>query len=143
MPKRLIIAPLMLLLSLFASGSVMADTVNVTAAELEALISEGVQVIDVRRPEEWKHTGIIEGSELLTFFDRQGKYDAEAWLASVSKFAKPENPVALICHTGVRSTVVSRWLTAEQGYTKIYNVTDGILGWKNAGKSLQKPPAAD
>ncbi|MEE9319655.1 MAG: rhodanese-like domain-containing protein [Granulosicoccus sp.] len=143
MLKRLIITPLMLVLSLIASGSVLADTVNVTVAELEALISEGVQVIDVRRAEEWKHTGVIEGSELLTFFDRQGRHDAEAWLAAASKFAKPENPVALICHTGVRSTVVSRWLTAEQGYTKIYNVTDGILGWKNAGKSLQKPTTTE
>lgn len=142
MLKRLIIAPLMLALSLIASGGVLAETINVTITELEALIGEGVKVVDVREAVEWKQTGVIEGSELLTFFDRQGRYDAEAWLTSVNEFAKPESPIALICLTGVRSRVVSQWLTNEQGYTKIYNVTDGIVGWKNAGKSLEKPPTS-
>ena len=52
-----------------------ADVIQIDSAELQRLRAEGVSVIDVRRPEEWSKTGVIEGSHLLTFFDAEGRYD--------------------------------------------------------------------
>jgi diacylglycerol kinase len=34
---------------------------------LKALLAQGVQIYDIRRPEEWRSTGVVEGSRKLTF----------------------------------------------------------------------------
>ena len=80
-----------------------AEVIDVDSAGLERLRAEGVAVIDVRRPEEWRKTGVIEGSHLLTFFDRKGRYDLEQWLPALAAIAESGEPVALICRSGNRS----------------------------------------
>ena len=50
-----------------------AEVVNVDNAELARLAASGVPVIDVRTEGEWKQTGVIGGSKLVTYFDEQGK----------------------------------------------------------------------
>ena len=42
---------------------------NVDNAQLKTLIAQGVPVYDIRRPEEWRQTGVVEGSRTLTFVD--------------------------------------------------------------------------
>jgi len=56
-----------------------AELIHITDEKLLALIDAGTPVIDVRRADEWKKTGVIEDSHLLTFFDKRGRYDAPAW----------------------------------------------------------------
>ena len=57
---------------LTGAGPLHADVTLVDNAALERLMRRGVPVIDIRTPEEWRQTGIIEGSHMLTFFDAQG-----------------------------------------------------------------------
>lgn len=41
---------------------------NLSSAELMTQQSNGVVIVDIRRNEEWKDTGIINGAETITAF---------------------------------------------------------------------------
>ncbi len=123
--------------ALLVVGSVplQADVIHVDGAGLERLRAEGVAVIDVRRAEEWRDTGVIEDSHLLTFFDKKGRYDLDQWLPALAAIAESDQPVALICRSGKRSGRVARLLDEQFGYRQVYTARDGILGWLDEGRS--------
>ena len=105
---------------------------------LERLLERGVPIIDIRTPEEWHETGVIEGSHLLTFFDAQGRYDFRAWLTGLTDIASRDEPFALICASGGRSGLVSRILDAHLGYQHVHDVPGGIARW-----ALENRPTVD
>ena len=119
----------------FGAMPLHADVIQVDSAGLERLRAEGVAVIDVRRPEEWRKTGVIEGSHLLTFFDRKGRYDLDQWLPALAAIAESDQPVAFICRSGKRSGKVARLLDEQFGFRHVYTARDGILGWLEEGRS--------
>ena len=112
-----------------------ADVIQVDSAGLERLRATGVAVIDVRRAEEWRETGVIEGSHLMTFFDKKGRYDLDQWLPALAAIAESDQPVAFICRSGKRSGKVARLLDEQFGYRHVYTAQDGILGWIDEGRS--------
>ena len=122
-------------LLVFGAMPLHADVIQVDSAGLERLRAEGVAVIDVRRPEEWRETGVIEGSHLLTFFDKKGRYDLDRWLPALAAIAESDKPVAFICRSGKRSGKVARLLDEQFGYRHVYTARDGILGWVEEGRS--------
>ncbi|WP_457676951.1 rhodanese-like domain-containing protein [Thiolapillus sp.] len=124
-----------LLLSLPAGAAVT----NIDNEELEKLISQGVPIIDIRRPDEWRQTGVVKGSHLITFFDKRGNYNVRAWLDKLAPIAGKDDPFILICRTGNRTGTVSRFLDQKLGYSKVYNVQKGITDWIAKGKPVVKP----
>lgn len=106
-----------------------AEVTLVDSVALKRLMQRGVPVIDIRTPEEWRETGIIEGSHLLTFFDAQGRYDVRAWLSELAAIATPDESIALICHSGGRSALVSQFLDSQVGYQRVHDVPGGIERW--------------
>ena len=117
-----------------------ADVIDVDSAGLERLRADGVPVIDVRRAEEWRKTGVIEGSHLLTFYDADGRYDLERWLPALSQIAESGQAVAFICRSGKRSGRVARMLDERFGYSRVYTAREGILGWIGEGRSTVERP---
>ena len=117
-----------------------ADVIDVDSVGLERLRADGVPVIDVRRAEEWRKTGVIEGSHLLTFYDADGRYDLERWLPALGQIAESGQPVAFICRSGKRSGRVARMLDERFGYSRVYTARDGILGWIGEGRSTVERP---
>lgn len=115
----------------FAARAKVTDIDN---AELAKLTASGVPVIDVRTSPEWEQTGIVPGSHLPTFFDARGKSDPAAWLQKAKAIARPGDPLIVICRSGNRSGVVSRFLSEQAGYTKVYNVKHGMIGWSREGR---------
>ena len=105
---------------------------NVDNAALEALIDDGVKIVDVRRPDEWRATGVIPGSALLTAFDARGRFNPD-FPAAFEALVNRGEDVILICRSGNRSTVLARALSAQAGYTHVYNVAGGIVGWMEDG----------
>lgn len=105
---------------------------NIDNLQLKTLQAQGVPVYDIRRTDEWAQTGVVEGSKRLTFVDDKGRVNPEF----VEKFTTAVNkndPVILICRTGNRTDTLSRALVEQLGYTKIYNVKNGITRWISEG----------
>jgi len=100
---------------------------NIGNAELKTLLAQGTPLYDIRRPEEWRQSGVVESSRKLTFVDAAGRVNPQFLPRFNAEVAK-DAPVILICRTGNRTNALARELAA-QGYSKIYNVRDGISGW--------------
>ena len=114
----------------FAYGE--ASFSNIDSQQLKTLQAQGVPVYDVRRPEEWKQTGVVEGSKRLTFVDENGKVTPD-FVEKFTQAVGKNDPVILICRTGSRTDALSRALAQQLGYTKIYNVKNGITRWIGEG----------
>ena len=131
-----------LLIALFALG-LGACTVepppytNVDNAGLKKLVDEGIPLFDVRRPEEWRETGVVKGSRLLTFVDEAGRVKP-GFLETLTQRISPDQPVALICRTGNRTDVLARYLVDKLGYQQVYNVREGITGWIGDGLPVNR-----
>lgn len=113
--------------------SARAEIIDIDNAELDRLTRSGVVVIDIRTQPEWEETGIVAGSKLLTFFDERGRADPAAWLEKVKPYAKPDQPVVVICRSGNRTKAVSQFLSQRAGYSTVYNVKNGINRWLKEG----------
>lgn len=122
-------------LSLLAP-SAQADITPASNAELRRLIAEGIAVVDVRTVGEWRQTGVVGGSQLITLVDESGQADPAAWLGALDKVVPPGQPVALICRSGNRSGKAALLLEQRDPRRKIYNVRDGITGWLGAGEPV-------
>jgi rhodanese-related sulfurtransferase len=107
--------------------------IQVKSVDVPDLLNHGAAIVDIRRPEEWQLTGIVAGSELLTFFDAQGQSQPEEWLRQLNAIVADERPLVLICRTGHRTSLICEYLIEVTSRAKIYNVADGIFGWLGAG----------
>ncbi|MDU9003958.1 rhodanese-like domain-containing protein [Sedimentitalea todarodis] len=114
---------------------------KLTVAEAHQQAVEGnVVLIDIRRPQEWRHTGVPDGAALLDM----RRDDFEPALATI---VGPDRsrPIALICARGVRSARLALELT-DAGYTNIIDVPEGMLGsaagpgWLDAGLPVNSAP---
>ena len=123
-------------LTLF-SQLTFADIQKVNTSNLKNLILDGVPIIDIRTSKEWIETGIIEGSHLITFFNKKGEVNLGQWLFKFDKIADKQKPFILICRSGRRTGVVSKYLNKNFDFVKIYDAADGINGWK---KSIKLSP---
>jgi len=128
---------LVLATSLSLALPVVADVTELDNTKLNELIASGVPVIDVRREDEWLKTGVIKGAHKLTFFDRQGRYDAAKWLQSLDAIVAKNEPFVLICAAGVRSKVISKLLDKRLGYSGVHNHTRGMNDWLKKGLPVE------
>ena len=87
------------------------------AAETKSLI-----LVDVRRPDEWKQSGVPASASLNSMHQR-GFLERMDKLTRGRKDAK----IALICATGGRTTLLSTELE-KRGYTNLFNVREGMFG---------------
>ena len=92
-----------------------AEIVHVDSGGLHRLLADDVAVVDIRTLEEWRQTGTIEGSHLLTLFDADGDHEDDAWPWTLDAVAGAGQPVALICHGGKCSLKASRLLDGQPG----------------------------
>lgn len=110
---------------------------EVDNGRLSELMEEGVTLVDVRRPDEWAETGVVEGSHLLTAFDERGNL-VETFPADLHRLVKPDEPVAIICRVGNRTGLLAWAMRGQAGYEEVYNVTDGITAWIAEGRPVKK-----
>jgi len=110
---------------------------NVDNGALEALLEKGTRIVDLRRQDEWDQTGVIAGSERLTAFDARGQFNRE-FPTAFQSLVKQDEEVIVICWQGHRSSMIANMLAEQGGYTKVYNVTEGIQKWLKDGKPVVK-----
>lgn len=120
-----------LLAALAPGGGLAAErTIGVRDA-LEGVRSGALTLVDVRSPQEWRKTGLPEGAEAVTIHGPEG---LPGFVAAIRERLGEggDQPIALICATGVRSTAASRALRAA-GFTRVLNVREGLFGNQTDG----------
>lgn len=119
-----------------ATGAYAADSIVSAPATHEAAMTGDVTIVDVRSPLEWRQTGIAAGAKTVTIHNRMGP---KAFIAEMVKAVGGDKSrrVALICAAGVRSARALKILTAA-GFTRIQNVSEGMLGRPDAGPGWLK-----
>ena len=110
---------------------------NLDNTQLKAMLAQNIPVYDVRRPEEWRQTGVIETSQLLTFIDANGRVKAD-FMSRFTAAVGKNDPVILICRTGNRTSSLARHLVEKMGYTQVYNVRNGITRWIRDGEAIKR-----
>jgi rhodanese-related sulfurtransferase len=94
---------------------------EVSVKELKQMIDaqEDIQLIDVREPSEYQ-AAHLDGLLIPLSTVPQ----------NVDKISK-EKKVIVHCRSGKRSANAILFLEANHGYTNLYNLTGGILAWKD------------
>jgi rhodanese-related sulfurtransferase len=96
---------------------------QITATELNQLLGDPktTQLLDVRNDDEVAR-GVIRGALHIPLH----------LLPMRRKELDDETPLAIYCHSGVRSMYACEYL-AQQGYGQLFNLHGGILAWGTAG----------
>ncbi len=127
-----------IMLTLSLSSCFEPPYTNITNEQLKTLLEQGIPIYDVRRPEEWRKTGVVEDSRLLTFVDKSGRLKPD-FLPRFTAEVDKNQPVILICRTGNRTDALARHLVEKLGYTQVYNVRDGITRWIAEKQPVVRP----
>ena len=125
---RLPIASVLLLLITLTGCFEPPPYNNLDNQQLKSMLQQRTQIFDIRRPEEWRETGVIANSKLLTFVDANGRV-IPGFLQRFTSVVSKDDPVILICRTGNRTDVLARHLVTKMGYSQVYNVRHGITEW--------------
>ena len=131
--KKLLLALVLSVISAFAYK-------NIDNKELEQLVADGAVVVDVRLDEEWRETGVLPGSLLITYFDRYSRPMMKEFLSGM-KTSVPDKSrtIVVVCKSGQRSLIASQALDKD-GYKSVYNLKQGIIGWVYERRKLSKYP---
>jgi rhodanese-related sulfurtransferase len=98
-----------------------------TATEAHAQAQAGtLTLIDIRRPDEWRQTGVAQDALRINMAHPQG---ASGFVQQVAaELGGDRNaPIGLICRTGNRTTHMQQALR-EAGFTRVYNIREGMVG---------------
>ena len=105
-----------------------ADIVDVNNKQITELSQNNIPIVDIRRSSEWDQTGVIPNSILLTFFDKEGKYNLDEWYEKLRLQVDVDKPIILICRTGRRTSIIAKMM--DKKFDKvIYNAKGGITSW--------------
>ena len=136
MKKKLLALTFFFLLN---SIQLFAEIYEVDNEKIKMLLENSVPLIDIRTEGEWRETGIINNSYLLTFFDNEGNYDFKKWMIEVGEIADENGPVIIMCRSGRRSRIVSNMIIKENNEYLIYHATNGIKSWIESSNRTVKP----
>lgn len=89
---------------------------------------KGVLLLDVRTPAEYKEDGHIPNSILIPV------QVLPQYIKDIEKFK--DKKILVYCRSGNRSAVASKFLE-QNGFKQVYNLKDGIIGWKKAGLPVE------
>ena len=118
--------------------SAIADVIDINNDQIKELIKLNTPIIDIRTSPEWDQTGVVPNSLLLTFFDKNGKYNFESWYNKLIKITKKGQPIILICRSGRRTKIVAEMMNSKFNYV-IYNAKYGIKSWIKSNLKTVKP----
>ena len=124
---------------MISSMSLFAEIVEVNNDKIDKLIKVGIPLVDIRTESEWYETGVIDQSNLLTFFDKYGNSKVEEWITKFEKIAGRKDPVIIICRSGRRSRVVANYLVQKENYLTVYHATNGIKSWIESNNKIVEP----
>ena len=123
----------LLLLIILPLNVATAESIELEVKKVTELVLGEALIIDIRRKEEWEQTGIINGSMLSTFFEKDGTSNEKSFLSKLREQASPDQTILLICRTGRRTKVATQYIISNTEFKKVFSVLGGITEWKSQG----------
>jgi rhodanese-related sulfurtransferase len=122
---RLTVATALILLSISACSRDAGPTLTAPEAHAQAQAGQ-LTLIDIRRPDEWRQTGVADGAIRINMIHPQG---VPGFVRQVGAEldGQRDTPIGLICRTGNRTTHMQQALR-EAGFTRVYNIKEGMVG---------------
>ena len=117
---------------------VNAEVIHIDNRELSNLIEKEVKIIDVRTKNEWKSTGIIKGSFLISLLNNNKKFIFEDWYEMFKNKFGNNKSIVFICASGVRSNYISHLVKKKEPDLKVYNLKKGINYWIRSGNIIYR-----
>lgn len=118
---------------------------NVDAAKVADLKAGGAKIVDIRMPQEWADTGVIDGAALIQAFGNNGRI-IENFPPNFEAAVSREDSVVIVgSGDDQRAALVALILVERAGYSNVYNLAGGVEGWSEDGRNLSAPktePAA-
>ena len=97
---------------------------------------DGAIIIDIRREDEWREIGVIDGAIKITAFGKNGNIDPEFQKKFLNITPSQNTPIMLYCHIGGRTTSLGNALINQLGYKNVSHLTGGIAGWLADGNKI-------
>jgi len=117
-------------------GGAQAQNVTLEALSGATLAADdSLLLVDIRTPEEWKQSGVIDGALLLTYST------PEAFLKVVGPQLKPGQRIGLICRSGNRTSRAAKQI-APLFKGEIVDVQGGMNRVLGQGYQPVKPTRA-
>jgi rhodanese-related sulfurtransferase len=109
-------------------GEAGATPLPISAGELQTRLQAGetIQLVDVREDNELAVARLPYPVLHLPLSRSQ------EWIGQIDSLIEPQQPVAVLCHAGVRSWHFGCWLIQEQGHPQVWNLQGGIDAWSVA-----------
>ena len=117
---------------------VNAEVINIDNRKLSNLIEKEVKIIDVRTQNEWKSTGIIKESFLVSLLNKNKKFIFEEWYEIFKNKFDKNKSIIFICASGVRSNYISHLVKKKKPDLIVYNLKKGINHWIRSGYKIQR-----
>ncbi len=115
----------------------MNTLIDMPANDVEKLIEQNIVMIDVRRPEEWAHTGVIKNAYKMTFFDMFGNSDVPTWLSNFEKLVTTKDQqFILICAHANRTRTIGDFLIQNHGYKNVAHLAGGMAYWTDENRDV-------
>lgn len=117
--KKILFSFVILLLLLFTAGCSTSEThyETISPDEAKSMMNEGVQMIDVRTPDEYAQ-GHVPGAKLMPLQALENNLDE----------LNKEERYLVICRSGARSAQASEILV-QNGFKNIFSVNGGMNKW--------------
>ena len=117
---------------------VNAEVIDINNKQLSNLIEKKIKIIDVRTIDEWKSTGIIKGSFLVSLLNKNKKFIFEDWFAMFENNFGKNKSIIFICASGVRSNYISHLVKKKKPDLIVYNLKRGINSWITSGYNVER-----
>ena len=123
------------LITIFAISSLFAQFKSIDAKELLSMQKQGIVVVDIRTPQEWKTTGIIKGAKTIEFYSANGGVDFIAFMKELTKYVSTsKQPFIIYCAHANRTRTVGNFFSKAGLVANIYDLKGGIeYGWRDLG----------
>lgn len=131
MKKNIVILGVLVALVFCVNAFHDEPTVIPNATLSKSFLHKKIPIIDIRTQQEWRETGTVPGSHLITFYKEDKTFDEEKFMKQLQLVVNKEDKFAILCRSGNRSNRVSRFLNSK-GYIHVINLAGGIkMGKKN------------
>ena len=122
-------ANILLFILVIFSSSIFAQVKNINPKAAERKMHKELTVLDVRTEAEFN-------SSHITGAVNYNVLDSIQFMQQIQELDKDETYL-VYCKSGKRSAKAAKWLE-QQGFTHIYNMKEGILGWEKMQKKKNK-----